>query len=269
MSSQAGGSVVDGIFRVVIPARLDSTRLADKVLLDIAGKPMLQHVWERAMSSGAEQVIVATDSDRVANVAVSFGAHVCMTRSDCRSGTDRVAEVCSKLNWDNLTPVVNVQGDAPLIPPASIRRVAGLLHRNPHASLATLCVSIKSAEEFSDRNVVKVVFDSKGRAMYFSRAGIPAGGHGQDQDIVWLGAWRHLGLYAYRPEALKYLSQTSPCALEETERLEQLRAMWLGMTIMIEADEEAHGPDVDTAEDLARVSAILRNQSIESKQVRA
>ncbi len=251
--------MVEGNFRIVIPARLDSTRLPGKVLLDIAGKPMLQHVWERAVSSGAEQVIVATDNDRVADVAGSFGANVCMTRSDCRSGTDRVAEVCIKLDWDNLTPVVNVQGDAPLIPPASIRRVAALLHRNPNASLATLCVSIKSADEFTDRNIVKVVFDSAGRAMYFSRAGIPAGGHGQNQDIVWRGAWRHLGLYAYRPAALKRLSQTPACALEETERLEQLRAMWLGMTIMIEVDEEAHGPDVDTTTDLDKVAAILRS----------
>ena len=251
--------MAEGNFRVVIPARLNSTRLPGKVLLDIAGKPMLQHVWERAMSSGADQVVIATDSNRVANAAGSFGANVCMTREDCRSGTDRVAEVCSKLSWDNTMPVVNVQGDAPLIPPASIRRVARLLHRNPHASLATLCVSIKSAEEFSDRNVVKVVFDSTGRAMYFSRAGIPASGHGQNHDIVWRGAWRHLGLYAYRPDALNFLSQASPCALEETERLEQLRAMWLGMTIMIEADEEAHGPDVDTADDLDKVAAILHN----------
>jgi len=251
--------VVEGNFRAIIPARLDSTRLPEKVLLDIAGKPMLQHVWERAVSSGAAEVIIATDSDRIASVAASFGAEVCMTRSDCRSGTDRVAEVCSKLGWDNMTPVVNVQGDAPLMPPASIRRVAGLLHRNPNASLATLCVAIKSAEEFSDRNVVKVVFDRVGRAMYFSRAGIPAGGHGQNQAIVWQGAWRHLGLYAYRPDDLKRLSQTLPCELEKTEQLEQLRAMWLGMTIMIEADEEAHGPDVDTASDLAKVAAILSN----------
>ena len=255
-----GVSVAEGAFRVVIPARLDSTRLPGKVLLDIAGKPMLQHVWERSVSSGAVQVIVATDSDRVAEAAASFGADVCMTRTDCRSGTDRVAEVCSKLDWDNMTPVVNVQGDAPLIPPASIRRVAGLLRRNPNASIATLCVSIKSAEEFSDPNVVKVVFDCTGRAMYFSRAGIPAGGHGQNHDIIWRGAWRHLGLYAYRPDALQYLSQASPCVLEDTERLEQLRAMWLGMTIMIEADEEAHGPDVDTAGDLHTVAAILHNE---------
>jgi len=251
--------VIEGKFRVVIPARLDSTRLPGKVLLDIAGKPMLQHVWERAVSSGAEQVVVATDNDRVADVAGSFGADVCMTRADCRSGTDRVAEVCIKLGWDNLMPVVNAQGDAPLIPPASIKRVAGLLHRNPNASLATLCVSIKSAEEFLNRNVVKVVFDRTGRAMYFSRAGIPAAGHGQSDDTVWRGAWRHLGLYAYRPDALTRLSQTPPCGLEETERLEQLRAMWLGMTIMIEADEEAHGPDVDTAADLEKVAAILRS----------
>lgn len=246
-----------GNFRVVIPARFDSTRLPGKVLLDIAGKPMLQHVWERANASGASEIIIATDSDQVADAATGFGAVVCMTSPDCKSGTDRVAEVCRVLNWDNVSPVVNVQGDAPLIPPASIRRVAGLLFDKPDASIATLCVAIKSAAEYNDPNVVKVVFDRTGRAMYFSRAGIPAAGHGQSTQPVWANAWRHLGLYSYRPDALKILSQTAPCALEETERLEQLRAMWLGMAIMIEPDEQAHGPDVDTQEDLAKVAAIV------------
>lgn len=258
--------MVTANFRVVIPARFDSTRLPGKVLLDIEGKPMLQHVWERAVSSGAREIVVATDSDRVARAAQAFGARICMTSAQCKSGTDRVAEVCRKLDWDNTAPVVNVQGDAPLIPPASIRHVAGLLLANPDASLATLCVAIKSAEEFNDPNVVKVVFDRAGKAMYFSRASIPGSGHGQSPDIVWHRAWRHLGLYAYRADSLQVLSQTPPCALEETERLEQLRAMWLGMTILIEVDVDAHGPDVDTAEDLAKVAAILRAGVIQRGQ---
>jgi len=266
MFTQAGGSVFEGNFRVVIPARFDSTRLPGKVLLDIAGKPMIQHVWERAVSSGAGEIVVATDNDRVAEVANGFGATVCMTSPACTSGTDRVAEVCDRLGWDNISPVVNVQGDAPLILPASIRRVAELLLRNPEASLATLCVAIKSVQEYSDPNVVKVVFDRAGRAMYFSRAPIPSGGHGQDQDNVWRQAWRHLGLYAYKIDPLRILSQTPPCLLEQTERLEQLRAMWLGMTIMIEPDEGAHGPDVDTAQDLARVAAILRDEALSRVQ---
>ena|GEM_PF-23326 len=242
-------------FRVVIPARFESTRLPGKVLLDIAGKPMIQHVWERARESGACEIVIATDNDQVANAGHAFGADVCMTSESCNSGTDRVAEVCRLYDWQDDMPVVNVQGDAPLIPPASIRRAADILLGDLGAGVSTLCVPIKSEEEYLDPNVVKVVFDSHGRAIYFSRAPIPAGGHGSES--VWELAWRHLGLYAYRPFALQRLSAAEPCQLEQLERLEQLRAIWLGMEIKIAVDEEAHGPDVDTADDLLKVEELM------------
>jgi len=247
--------VTEGLFKVVIPARFESTRLPGKVLLDIAGKPMIQHVWERALESGASEIIIATDNDQVANVAHSFGADVCMTSETCNSGTDRVAEVCRLYDWQDDMPVVNVQGDAPLIAPASISRAAELLLDDLGAGMSTLCVSILSEEEYLDPNVVKVVFDSHGRAIYFSRSPIPAGGHGTDS--VWQQSFRHLGLYAYRPFALQRLSAADPCQLEQIERLEQLRAIWLGMEIKIAVDEEVHGPDVDTANDLEKVAALL------------
>jgi len=250
--------VTEGSFRVVIPARFESTRLPGKVLLPIAGKPMLQHVWERARESGAIDIVIATDDKKVAKAARTFGAQVCMTSESCNSGTDRVAQICRLFNWHDAIPVVNVQGDAPLMPPASIRRVAELLRHDPDAEMSTLCVTINSEEEYLDPNVVKVVFDDRGRALYFSRAPIPASGHGTDS--AWEKAWRHLGLYAYRTSALQRLSSTEPCQLEQVERLEQLRAMWLGMKISIAVDEEIHGPDVDTESDLRKVEELMASR---------
>ncbi len=250
--------MTEGSFRVVIPARFESTRLPGKVLLPIAGKPMLQHVWERARESGASDIIIATDDDKVAKAARIFGAQVCMTSESCNSGTDRVAQICRLFNWHDAVPVVNVQGDAPLMPPASIRRVAELLRHDPDAEMSTLCVAINSEEEYLDPNVVKVVFDDRGRALYFSRAPIPASGHGAES--AWEIAWRHLGLYAYRTSALQRLSSTEPCQLEQVERLEQLRAMWLGMKISIAVDEEIHGPDVDTESDRRKVEELMASR---------
>lgn len=249
--------MTDNQFNIVIPARYESTRLSGKVLLDIAGKPMLQHVWERAMGSGSGCVVVATDSEQVAGVAEGFGAQVCMTGNDCSTGTDRVAEVCATLGWESATVVVNVQGDAPLIPSESIRNVAELLIENPDASITTACVSIKSREEYMDPNVVKVVLDKNGRALYFSRAPVPHEGHGEGGNSTWQKSMRHLGLYAYRVSALEQLKATPPCELETSERLEQLRAMWLGMQIQVTVDEKAHGPDVDTEADLEKVEHII------------
>lgn len=248
-------------FRVVIPARYESSRLPGKVLLDIAGKPMLQHVWERALSSGAGEVVVATDDVRVGDCARDFGADVCMTGAECQSGSDRVAEVCVSRGWNDDTPVVNVQGDAPLLPASSIRKVAGLLHEYAAAGVATLCTPLQSLDDYHDPNVVKVVFDSAGRALYFSRAPIPAAGHGSHAADAVARAYRHLGLYAYRPEALRKITATAPCALELLERLEQLRALWLGIEIRIAVDEESHGPDVDTEADLQKVVALLGSES--------
>jgi 3-deoxy-manno-octulosonate cytidylyltransferase (CMP-KDO synthetase) len=247
-------------FRIVIPARYDSSRLPGKVLLEIAGKPMIQHVWERAIASGASDIIIATDTDKVANAAKNFGAEVCMTSADCSSGTDRVAEVCAQLNWTDEIPVVNVQGDAPLIPPQSIQKVAALLLDNPAAAMSTLCVALRNKEEYLDPNVVKVLFDQSGKALYFSRAPIPATGHGSEAAVPGKLGWRHLGLYGYRVNALETLSSTPPCELELTERLEQLRALWLGMSILIAVDESADAPDVDTVDDLQKVEDLLIKQ---------
>jgi 3-deoxy-manno-octulosonate cytidylyltransferase (CMP-KDO synthetase) len=246
---------VSTAFRVVIPARYESSRLPGKVLRELAGKCMLQHVWERASASAAIEVVVATDNDAVAAAASAFGAQVALTSIDCQSGSDRVAEVCAQQAWPEDSVVVNVQGDAPLLPPASINRVASLLLTHRNASIATLCTPLTSAEDYSDPNVVKVVFDRGGRALYFSRAAIPAAGHGSDGG--WEAGARHLGLYAYRVAALRELAATPPCELEQLERLEQLRALWLGMEIRIAVDPEAHGPDVDTEADLERVAALL------------
>ncbi len=244
----------------MIPARYESSRLPGKVLLELAGRPMVQWVWERSLASAAQEVVIATDSQQVADVASAFGADVCITSAECESGTDRVAEVCRVRSWGNELPVVNVQGDAPLLPPESIRKVASLLIDDTNASMATLCVAIESEADYHDPNVVKVVFDKSGRAIYFSRSPIPAQAHGAGDHAAWRHAWRHLGLYAYRPDALQLLSATAPCELETLERLEQLRALWLGMDIRIAVDEAAHGPDVDTSDDLARVAARLKQQ---------
>jgi len=246
-------------FRIVIPARHESSRLPGKVLLDINGKPMLQHVWERCTSSGAGEVLVATDSQAVAESAAAFGAEVCMTSAMCASGTERVAEVCAERGWEPRDIVVNVQGDAPLIPPGSINRVAHLLATATDAAMSTLCTPLQSIEEYRDPNVVKVVFDREGRALYFSRAAVPAAGHGSEPPVAL--AHRHLGLYAYRVSALHWLQGADRSPLETAERLEQLRALWHGLEIRIAVDPEAHGPDVDTAADLARVAALLQAES--------
>lgn len=244
-------------FRVVIPARYESSRLPAKVLQPIAGKPMLQWVWERGQQSQATQVVIATDSHRVADVAADFGAEVCMTSADCRSGTDRVAEVCVQRSWGTDDLVVNLQGDAPLMPAASIDCVAQLLLEYPAAHMSTLCVAIAAKAAYEDLNVVKVVCDATGRAMYFSRSPLPAQGHDSPAP-AWQLSRRHLGLYAYRVATLMQLQGAEPCALEQCEKLEQLRALWLGMEIRVAEVTQPHGPDVDTAEDLAQVEALLR-----------
>lgn len=241
-------------FKIVIPARLSSSRLPRKVLLDIAGKPLVQHVYERCVEVGASEVIVATDSEEVADVVRGFTPDVVMTDINHASGTDRVAEVARLRGWSPATPVVNVQGDAPMIPPESVRQVADLLINNSQASIATLCVPIESADEYHDSNVVKVTFDQTGRALYFSRSPIPS--NAREPEII-PNAWRHLGLYAYRANALEVLTNSPPCELELVEHLEQLRAMWLGLDIRVAPAAVPNGPDVDTAADLEQVRRLL------------
>jgi len=244
-----------GDFDVLIPARYASSRFPGKLLARLAGRPVLQHVHANALASGARRVFVATDDRRIRDAAVGFGAEVVMTDRDHRSGTDRIAEVVAAPGWPADRLVVNVQGDAPLLPPADIAQVARLLARHPEAAMATLCVALSDPAGYADPNVVKLVMDQGGRALYFSRSPIPAIGHGASPGD--LRAWRHLGIYAYRAAALLELTQAAPCYLEELERLEQLRALWLGMEIRVGIAEEPPGPDVDTPEDLAAAERVL------------
>ncbi len=241
-------------FRIVIPARYASTRFPGKALAMLDGRPMLQHVYERSIASNAADVIIATDDERIAVAAGGFGATVAMTSVEHESGTDRIAEVAENLGWDADDIVVNVQGDAPFIPSADIGQVAGLLDRHATASLATLCTAIDNVEEYEDEHIVKVVFDRSGRALYFSRSSIPASAHGHDELP---SAWRHVGIYAYRVAALRTLTHTPPCDIERAEKLEQLRAMWLGMEIRVAVAAEALGPDVDTPADLEMAERFI------------
>lgn len=247
-------------FRVVIPARFGAQRLPGKPLLPLAGRPMVEHVWHRAMESGAAEVVVATDDERIATAAHGFGAEVELTAPELASGTDRCAVVAARRGWDDDAIVVNLQGDEPLMPPALLRQVAELLARDASAGIATLCTPIAAPAELLDPNVVKVVFAEDGAALYFSRAPIPwdrDGASGGSQSST-RGAHRHLGIYAYRVAALAQLTALPPCEIERIERLEQLRALWSGVRIRIDLAQRLPGPGVDTAADLARVEALLQ-----------
>lgn len=256
--------MTDVSFRVVIPARFASTRFPGKALAALSGKPIIQHVYERAVGSAANEVIIATDDQRIADVATAFGADVVMTRAYHESGTDRVAEVAQQRSWDDDEIVVNVQGDAPLIPCESVDQVAALLAANQSADIATLCSPILDPSQFYDVNAVKVVFDQVGRALYFSRAAIPAMAHDSKEFSRDAhgdpGAWLHIGLYAYRVGALTRLTGVVPCELELREKLEQLRALWLGMEIRVGIATSEHGPDVDTPEDLAAAENFVERR---------
>jgi 3-deoxy-manno-octulosonate cytidylyltransferase (CMP-KDO synthetase) len=239
-------------FIAVIPARYASTRLPGKPLKDIAGKPMIEWVYRQTVASGASEVIVATDDERIAAVCRGFGARVELTSTEHASGTDRIAEVARRFAWDEQQIVVNVQGDEPLISPVCIAQTARLLGWHPQATIATLTTPLTSEAEFRDPNFVKVVTDKDGWALYFSRAPIPWPRAGGMPAVM-----RHVGLYAYRAGGLRAISDAAPCALEDVEKLEQLRAMWLGYRIIVETAAEPPAPAVDTEEDLARVRRYL------------
>jgi 3-deoxy-manno-octulosonate cytidylyltransferase (CMP-KDO synthetase) len=242
-------------FRVVIPARFDSSRLPGKALLPLAGKPMLQWVHERARACGAAEVIVATDDERIATAAKGFGAEVAMTARTHVSGTDRIAEVAVARGWSDADIVVNVQGDEPLIPPVVIDQVAQLLASNPRADIATLAVKIDALPDLADPNNVKVACDATGRALYFSRAPIP---FNRDAPATLLGAHlRHVGIYAYRVAALRKLASLPAGRLEVVEKLEQLRALENGMEIRVALAVERPLSDVNTAADLERAERAL------------
>lgn len=245
-------------FVVVIPARYASTRLPGKPLADIHGKPMVQHVVEKALQSGAARVIVATDDARVQQALLSTGVEVCMTSADHQSGTERLAEVCRHYGFAADTIVVNVQGDEPLIPPVVIRQVADNLAA-ASAPMATLSVPIMDAEEAFNPNAVKVVTDKDGYALYFSRASIPwdrdrfANSHQQIGDHY----QRHIGIYAYRAGFIQRYVDWAPSVLEQVEALEQLRVLWYGEKIHVAQALEAPPVGVDTLADLEKVRAFL------------
>ena len=249
------------MYRVVIPARFGSTRLPGKPLRLLAGKPMIQWVYERARRSGARQVIVATDDERIAQLVRELGGEACLTAATHTSGSDRIAEVARREGWPGSALIVNLQGDEPLMPEALIDQVAALLAGNPGADLATLSVPLESLAALLDPNVVKVVTDGAQRALYFSRAPIPwsrdGAPDGRLSQSSYAGARRHLGLYAYRVDGLLRLAALPPSPLEQLEKLEQLRALEHGLDIRVAHAVVTTGPDVNTAQDLAAVAALL------------
>ncbi|MFQ2448718.1 3-deoxy-manno-octulosonate cytidylyltransferase [Aeromonas caviae] len=249
-------------FVVVIPARYASTRLPGKPLADIHGKPMVQHVVEKALQSGADRVIVATDDERVqqalAPFAAAAGFEVCMTSPDHQSGTERLAEVCRHYGFAADTIIVNVQGDEPLIPPVIIRQVADNLAA-ASAPMATLSVPIRDAEEAFNPNAVKVVTDREGYALYFSRASIPWDRDRFTQSREQIGDHyqRHIGIYAYRAGFIQRYVDWAPSVLELVEALEQLRVLWYGEKIHVAQALQAPPVGVDTQADLDKVRALL------------
>lgn len=247
-------------FTVIIPARYASSRLPRKPLADIAGKPMIQHVWEKSQQAGVNRVIIATDHEEIEQVAKTFGAEVCMTSTEHNSGTERLAEVIEKMAIADDEIIVNVQGDEPLIPPVIIQQVAQNLAEN-QVNMATLAVKLETKEELFNPNCVKVVTDQKGMALYFSRAAIPfARDHFADCNDAFVASqsyMRHIGIYAYRAKFVNQYIRWQPTVLEKLESLEQLRALWYGEKIHVELAKEAPQVGVDTLEDLERVRQIL------------
>ena len=264
-------------FTVLIPARMASSRLPDKPLADIAGLPMVVRVAQRAAQSATTRVVVAADDARILQACAAHGVQAIMTRPDHASGSDRLAEACTQLGLDGDDIVVNVQGDEPLMDPALINAVAGLLQdsdaQRPEASMGTAAHAIASLTDVTNPNVVKVVLDARGLAHYFSRAPIPFA-----RDHVgtawWQGAaqaaapgvaalagfapLRHIGIYSYRAGFLRQFPQLAPAPTEAVEALEQLRALWHGHRIAVHLAETAPGPGVDTPEDLERVRSLFR-----------
>jgi 3-deoxy-manno-octulosonate cytidylyltransferase (CMP-KDO synthetase) len=245
-------------FHVVVPARLASSRLPNKPLADLAGKPMVVRVAERAALSGAAQVVVACDDPAIQAACAAHGIQALLTRVDHPSGSDRLAEAVTALGWADDAIVVNVQGDEPLIAPAMIGACAATLAAQTDCPMATVAHAIDDAEEFRNPNVVKLVTDAAGRALYFSRAPIPWWRDGPAPATPHPGAvWRHVGLYAYRVGFLKRFPQLAVSPLEGIESLEQLRVLWHGHRIAVHISPERPGPGVDTPEDLARVRGLI------------
>lgn len=250
-------------FTVIIPARYASTRLPRKPLLDILGKPMIQHVWEKAQQAGAKRVIVATDHPEIEQAVKNFGGEVCLTSDKHNSGTERLAEVIEKMAINDDEIIVNIQGDEPLIPPVIVAQVAENLDRH-HVNFATLAVKLTSKEELLNPNVVKTLTDTNGMALYFSRSPIPFPRDHfatlDDEFVAQQNYLRHIGIYAYRAGFVKRYVAWQPTALEQLESLEQLRALWYGEKIHLDLAKQAPQVGVDTAEDLERVRQILADE---------
>ncbi|MBN2524969.1 MAG: 3-deoxy-manno-octulosonate cytidylyltransferase [Deltaproteobacteria bacterium] len=251
-------------FKVVVPSRYGSSRLPGKPLLQIAGKSMIQRVYENAVTAGAAEVVAATDDERIVAEIERFGGNAMLTSTAHRSGTDRIAEVATRQNWSPDTVVVNLQGDEPGIGATLIQQVALALHEHPEAGIATMATPIGSAADLFNPNVVKVICNNKNMALYFSRAPIPWNRDLFDSNLLVnqeIGTahqyLRHLGLYAYRVGALQQISTTPPSSIELLESLEQLRAMSMGIGIHVTTIAEAPGHGVDTMDDLKRVENSL------------
>lgn len=245
-------------FHILIPARLASTRLADKALADIAGLPMVVRVARACTQAGALTVVVATDHERIVQACRSHGVDTLMTRADHVSGSDRLAEACSLLGLDDEAIVVNVQGDEPLMPAALIQRCARLLVDRPDCVMATVAHPIHNVDDWHNPNVVKTVLDAQGRALYFTRAPVPFVRDGDAGPLPTApAALRHLGLYAYRAGFLRRFPALPPAPLERTEALEQLRVLWHGERIAVHVTDHAPGTGVDTPADLERVRALF------------
>ena len=243
-------------YTVLIPARLASTRLPDKPLADLGGVPMVVRVAQRALQSGASRCVVAADSEAIAQACLQHGIEVILTRTDHPSGSDRLAEACERLGLADDEIVVNVQGDEPLIAPALIDAVAGLLAQHADAAMSTAAHMIDSVADFTNPNVVKVVLDARQQALYFSRAPIPWWRDGFARGVTALpqpAPLRHIGVYAYRVGFLKQFPTLPQAPLEIAEALEQLRALWHGFRIAVHVSDEVPGTGVDTPEDLERV----------------
>ena len=247
-------------FTVLIPARMASSRLPDKPLADIAGLPMVVRVAQRAQQSAATRVVVAADDARIVAACQTHGIDAVLTRTDHPSGSDRLAEACDLLKLQDNDVVVNVQGDEPLIDPASIDAAAQLLQTRNDCSMSTLAHAIDNVADFANPNVVKVVLDARNTALYFSRAPIAWWRDGFANGVTTLpnpAPLRHIGLYGYRVGFLREFPKLAQAPIEITESLEQLRAMWHGHRIAVHVTEHAPGPGVDTPEDLERVRALL------------
>lgn len=242
-----------GTFKVIIPARLGSTRLPGKMLLDIGGKPLLQHVYDSACKSIADQVLIATDDQTIFNTAKKFGAECVMTSAAHTSGTDRLAEAAENLGLPDDTVIVNVQGDEVGMPPELINQVATLLINHPENKMATLCEEISDESEITSPSVVKVIFNKNNGAIYFSRLPIPWHKEGLAKQY-----FRHIGIYAYRAGFLREYSKMPQCELEKKESLEQLRVLYHGEAILVDEACAASGIGIDTEEDLQRARKLFK-----------